>query len=237
MKKYVKTVTRFDDKNVDESKESGVDNKDDEIASKNDESKNKDNNNSNNEDDKKKKTKEDNKKKTKKKKKKKKRDIEITSEEVINQVATKTLEEITGNVSTPIKLEDFAKVLLHSDFAGKYSLHLSLGSTIYDVFKKIMEKVDSEDYIDPIQDDEIGISKKKKDEEAKEAELAAAKEAELLKLQKEKEDAKLKLEESLSATTPKSAISKHDGAYNDDDYEYDSQEEYDTSNDEYYDDE
>ena len=242
MKKYVKTVTRFDDKNVDESKESGVDNnksneKDDENASKNDESKNKDNKNSNNEDDKKKKTKEDKKKKTKKKKKKKKRDIEITSEEVINQVATKTLEEITGNVSTPIKLEDFAKVLLHSDFAGKYSLHLSLGSTIYDVFKKIMEKVDSTDHIDPIQDDEIGISKKKKDEEAKEAELAAAKEAELLKLQKEKEDAKLKSEESLSATTPKSAVSKHDGAYNDDDYEYDSQEEYDTSNDEYYDDE
>ena len=145
MKKYVKTVTRFDDKNVDESKESGVDNnkskeKDDENDSKNDESNNKDNKNSNNEDDKKKKTKEDKKKKTKKKKKKKKRDIEITSEEVINQVATKTLEEITGNVSTPIKLEDFAKVLLHSDFAGKYSLHLSLGSTIYDVFKKIMEK-------------------------------------------------------------------------------------------------
>ena len=55
-----------------------------------------------------------------------------------------------------------------------------------------MEKVDSTDHIDPIQDDEIGISKKKKDEEAKDAELAAAKEAELLKLQKEKEDAKLK---------------------------------------------
>jgi Ca2+-binding EF-hand superfamily protein len=216
MKAYVTAVTRFDENAQ---------------AEKNDKKAADSNNGGNNS------NKEGVEKKGKKKKKKVTSDIEITPQEVIDQVATKSIEEITGNAADPIKLEDFAKTLLHSDFAGKYSLHLTLHSSIFDAFKKIIDKVKSKDYVDPIKDadeDEAEKNNAGKLEEVKITEEDATDKKEEGEGIAKKQQ--LKSGESLSATKPKPTLVKDDSAYNyaDSGEEYDSQEDYE-SNEDYYD--
>ena len=54
-----------------------------------------------------------------------------------------------------IKLEDFAKTLMHSDFAGKYALHLNLGHSSKASFTKILEDLkQTKDTIDDSDEEE-----------------------------------------------------------------------------------
>lgn len=93
----------------------------------------------------------------------------ISPEEVIDRIARKTMTECGGAEaeSDPtvafIKLEDFAKTLMHSDFAGKYALHLNLGHSSKVLFTKILEDLkQTKDTIDDSDDEEEPKPEEKK---------------------------------------------------------------------------
>jgi Ca2+-binding EF-hand superfamily protein len=85
---------------------------------------------------------------------------ELHPDEILDKVVRKTMIELAGDEDIDptehfIKLEDFAKVLLHSDFAGKYALHLNLHHSQKEEFQKILN--DLEDHEDDIDDSDVEI--------------------------------------------------------------------------------
>ena len=220
MKKYVATVTHFDvEQGQDENKEDGESKKQEDKVDKSRGTA-------------KKKEKEKADQKKKKKKKNQNSDYDMTPDEVITQVAEKTVQELTGSETGKIKFEDFAKTLLHSDFAGKYSLHLSLNRSIFLVFQKIMERVNDENYTDPIQDDDV-VEKAKTAQDISAIEITPEeKEATVLdvKTSDAKSDGDSKESKAKSDTTRQQEPLYYEDAEDAEDYD----EDYDSD---YYDDE
>ena len=244
MKKYVATVTHFDvEQQQDENNEDGESSEQASVAKKDKTAStgadNSDADKSKGTAKEKEKEKEDQTKKKKKKKKKKNSDYDLSPDEVITQVAEKTIQELTGSETGKIKFEDFAKTLLHSDFAGKYSLHLSLSRSVFQVFQKIMERVDDENYTDPIQDDDV-VEKAKTAQDISAIEITPEeKEATVLdvKTSDAKSDGDSKESKAKSDTTRQQEPLYYEDAEDAEDYDedYDSDYYYDENDEDPYD--